>query len=368
VVDGSDVILEVLDARDPLGCRCIEMEQTVLASGSNKKLILILNKIDLIPRDNVTKWLKYLRNEFPTIAFKASTQSQKSNLSCKTFQLSNTKSFERSSVCLGSDMLMKLLGNYCRSLDIKTSITVGVVGLPNVGKSSIINSLKRHRVCNVGATPGITRSMQEIQLDKHIKLLDCPGIVMAGDNDPSAPLRNCLKVEGLSDKIGPVEAILKRCDSKSLILFYAIPDYSDTEEFLSHLARRTGKLKKGGIPNISAAASKVLLDWNTGKIKFYTHPPEKPTVHISSEIVSEWSRAFDMSGVLEEEEKLLAGLSDKIESALVIDSSQPVERMATFTGDDEEEDNEIEEDMGSEVESDSSDGEGMDEERNVRNM
>jgi nuclear GTP-binding protein len=129
VVDGSDVILEVLDARDPLGCRCIEMEQTVLASGSNKKLILILNKIDLIPRDNVTKWLKYLRNEFPTIAFKASTQSQKSNLSCKTFQLSNTKSFERSSVCLGSDMLMKLLGNYCRSLDIKTSITVGVVGI-----------------------------------------------------------------------------------------------------------------------------------------------------------------------------------------------------------------------------------------------
>lgn len=101
-MEASDVVLEVLDARDPLGCRCVQVEQAILDSGSNKKLILLLNKIgeavsvtcfrgdvhlqwrlflaDLVPKDVVQSWLKHLRNEFPTVAFKASTQTQKHNL------------------------------------------------------------------------------------------------------------------------------------------------------------------------------------------------------------------------------------------------------------------------------------------------
>ncbi len=97
VVDASDIIIEVLDARDPLGCRCSQVEEAVLTSGRNKKLILLLNKIgmihvnsivesfliillDLIPRNNLNQWLKYLRNEFPTIAFRSSTQNQRDRL------------------------------------------------------------------------------------------------------------------------------------------------------------------------------------------------------------------------------------------------------------------------------------------------
>ncbi|KAL3853421.1 hypothetical protein ACJMK2_016960 [Sinanodonta woodiana] len=80
VVDASDVILEVLDARDPLGSRCLEMEQAILSASTNKRLVLILNKIDLVPRENVEAWLKHLKNEFPTLAFKASTQTQSDHL------------------------------------------------------------------------------------------------------------------------------------------------------------------------------------------------------------------------------------------------------------------------------------------------
>lgn len=82
---------------------------------------------------------------------------------------------------------------------------MGIVGLPNVGKSSLINSLKRAHVANVGATPGLTRSMQEIQLDKNVKLLDCPGVVMlkSGENDASIALRNCKRIEKLDDPVAP---------------------------------------------------------------------------------------------------------------------------------------------------------------------
>jgi nuclear GTP-binding protein len=61
---------------------------------------------------------------------------------------------------LGASTLLSLLKNYCRSQNIKTSITVGIIGYPNVGKSSLINSLKRSKAVGVGATPGFTKVMQ----------------------------------------------------------------------------------------------------------------------------------------------------------------------------------------------------------------
>jgi len=70
VIEAADVILEVLDARDPLGCRSKQVEEMILNAGADKKIILVLNKIDLVPREVVEKWMKYLRTEFPAVAFK----------------------------------------------------------------------------------------------------------------------------------------------------------------------------------------------------------------------------------------------------------------------------------------------------------
>lgn len=113
-----------------------------------------------------------------------------------------------SSECLGADSLIRLLKNYSRNQNLKTSITVGVIGYPNVGKSSVINSLKRSKVCGVGSTPGLTKVAQQIHLDKGIKLLDCPGIVFAKQGNRDAEdadvlLRNCIKVELLDDPVTP---------------------------------------------------------------------------------------------------------------------------------------------------------------------
>uniref|UniRef100_A0A3Q0RWI5 G protein nucleolar 3 like n=1 Tax=Amphilophus citrinellus TaxID=61819 RepID=A0A3Q0RWI5_AMPCI len=310
VVEASDVILEVLDARDPLGCRCPQVEQAVIQSGTNKKIVLVLNKIDLVSKEIVEKWIKYLRNEFPTVAFKASTQQQTKNLKRSNVPVTQaTTELLSTSACIGADCLMKLLGNYCRNLDIKTAITVGVVGFPNVGKSSLINSLKRARACNVGATPGVTKCLQEVHLDKHIKLLDCPGIVMAtSTTDAGVILRNCVKIEQLVDPLPPVEAILRRCNKAQIMEHYGVPDFHTALEFLALLARRQGKLRKGGLPDTDKAAKSVLMDWTGGRISYFTHPPETHTLptHVSAEIVTEMGKAFDWDELEKGNQEVLA--------------------------------------------------------------
>ncbi|CAN8002180.1 unnamed protein product, partial [Ixodes hexagonus] len=307
VVEGADVVLEVLDARDPLGTRSPQLEQFVLSK--RKRLVLVLNKIDLIPRDNLERWLKHLRNELPTVAFKASTQSQRNNLSrSRSWNLSKVpEGLGQSSSCLGANLLMKMLGNYCRNQGIQTCITVGVVGYPNVGKSSIVNSLKRSRACTVGAVPGVTKVMQKVQLDKHVSLLDSPGVVMAaqGASQAAVALRNAKRPEDLEDPVGPACSILRRASKEQFMLHYRLGDFSTPEECLSLLAKRMGLLRKGGLPNPIAAAKRILTDWNCGRIKYYTEPPaiDQQSTHLGAEIVQTMAAEFDIAS-LEQEEKM----------------------------------------------------------------
>ena len=74
VVEVADVVLQVLDCRDPLGTRCKEVESLVLSHG--KRLVLVLNKADLVPKENLEAWIKYLRSELPAIAFKSSSNRE----------------------------------------------------------------------------------------------------------------------------------------------------------------------------------------------------------------------------------------------------------------------------------------------------
>jgi len=130
---------------------------------------------------------------------------------------------------VGTENLMNILKNYSRvdgDQKLKSLITVGVVGFPNVGKSSLINSLKRSKAAATGNTPGVTKQMQEIQLDKNIVLLDSPGVVLTNsEQSDSLILRSAVRVEEISDPIRPVEALVNRIESEQLLKFYRIGQF-----------------------------------------------------------------------------------------------------------------------------------------------
>ncbi|KAJ0179710.1 hypothetical protein K1T71_004301 [Dendrolimus kikuchii] len=297
VISEAEVILEIVDARDPLGTRCTQVEEAVRESG--KRLVLVLNKADLVPRANLTSWLTYLRRFAPAVPFKASTQDQQHNLGRKKMKHIVKEKEMKGSACVGAELLMNLLGNYCRNKGIKTSITVGVVGLPNVGKSSIINSLNRSKACNVGSTPGVTKQMQTVQLDSKIKILDSPGIVFhsGSETDATVALKNAIRVGALKDPVTPATAILQRANKQTLVDLYSIPQFNTPQEFFAHVASRMGRFKKGGVPDQEAAARILLNDWNTGKVRYYTEPPETldSEIHVDAKIVSATTEEFDIN-------------------------------------------------------------------------
>jgi len=309
LVEACDVVVEVLDARDPLGCRCKELETRVASMkaakvDSSKKLVFLMNKIDLIPPDVLSKWVRYLRREYPVIAFKASTQMQKRNLGRKNTYLKtmteNPDTYKTTSKCVGAEALLGLLKNYCRSLNKKTTITVGFVGYPNVGKSSIVNSLKRHRAVGTSATPGFTQNLQEVKLDKNIFLIDSPGVILnEGDDDASLVLKNCVKLQDI-DSIETVCKIVSRINPVQLMEFYGIPAFNDGDGFLVEVAKAKGRMKTGGIPDTKVAARMVLQDWNQGKIKYYQEPPELKSNSEQSEatFVQDWGKELDINSIM----------------------------------------------------------------------
>ncbi|KAG1878992.1 P-loop containing nucleoside triphosphate hydrolase protein [Suillus subluteus] len=295
VIDQSDIVILVLDARDPEGCRSRLVEEEVRRRESEgKKLVFVLNKIDLVQKENAQQWLRYLRHSTPTLPFRSASSNQRSNLSSTT-----------------APGLMRLLKAFKPS---SQSITVGVVGFPNVGKSSLINSLKRSKACAVAAQPGHTKDLQSVQLERGIKIVDSPGVVFDEDESSdsnqkgSILLRNVVKVEDIEDPIAVVEEILVRTEHETLQKLYNLPRFSSTLEFLTMLALNSGRLLKGGTPDLLSAARHVLMDWNHQKIPYFSVPP---TIHPSSmpsatagaetvgqaQILDSFSKPFELAGL-----------------------------------------------------------------------
>jgi nuclear GTP-binding protein len=152
-----------------------------------------------------------------------------------------------------------------------------MVGYPNTGKSSIINTLRKKKVCVVAPIAGETKVWQYITLMKRIYMIDCPGIVPPNqeDTDEDLLLRGSVRVENVEYPAQYIEAVLRRVQPRHLQRTYELYDYADGVQFLEQLCRKSGRLLKGGEADIDGAAKMVLNDWIRGKIPWFTPPPYK---------------------------------------------------------------------------------------------
>lgn len=138
VIDTADVLLQVLDARDPIASRIHPSIEDAIMSRSDKRMVLVMNKIDLVPKEVVGAWLTALRRSHPTIAMRANVLERRSDGAANDGASVMTSTTSSS---LGADGLLQLLKNYARTGagggKSKTTIVVGVIGYPNVGYVSL---------------------------------------------------------------------------------------------------------------------------------------------------------------------------------------------------------------------------------------
>ncbi|KAI1868560.1 uncharacterized protein JN550_006476 [Neoarthrinium moseri] len=252
VMDSSDVVIHVLDARDPLGTRCRSVEKYLREEAPHKHLIFVLNKCDLVPTSVAAAWVRTLSKEYPTLAMHSSI----------------TNSF-------GKGSLIQLLRQFSGLHKDRKQISVGLVGYPNVGKSSIINTLRAKKVCNVAPIPGETKVWQYVTLMKRIYLIDCPGVVPPNQNDTPQDIlmRGVVRVEKVDNPEQYIPGILAKVKTHHMERTYELKGWTDHMNFLELMARKAGRLLKGGEPDVDGIAKMVLNDFMRGKIPWFTPAP-----------------------------------------------------------------------------------------------
>lgn len=240
-----DLVIEVLDARLPVSSRNPRLRKML----GPKKRIIVLNKTDLAEQEITGCWLRLLAGEWPVLAFNA----------------------KRKADIIRMERLIETLRP--RSTKYKRPFRIMVVGIPNVGKSTIINRLVQKSAAKTGNTPGITRGPQWIKLRAGWDLLDTPGFL-------SPFLRNeqSILLLGAIGSLAPgtfdaeraagwlVEQFLAREKTTRILLdLYSVrPEVNNCTEIISLIGKARGCFSKGAEVDIFKTSQLILSDFRRG--------------------------------------------------------------------------------------------------------
>ncbi|MBQ3898396.1 MAG: ribosome biogenesis GTPase YlqF [Lachnospiraceae bacterium] len=247
-----DLIIELLDARAPLSSRNPDIDDL----GKNKFRLVILNKADLANKGATEKWKAFFKEKGITV------------ITMDARNRGNTRSVDSivKEVC-------KEKIERDRKRGIKNRpIRAMVCGIPNVGKSTFINSFVGKGMAKTGNKPGVTKGKQWIRLSDSIELLDTPGILWPKIGDEQVGLRlallgtindNILDIPTLSIKL--IDFLVKAYPGV-LAERYSLSEEDDSLKILENIAINRRALKKGEEPDSEKAASYLIDDFRTGRL------------------------------------------------------------------------------------------------------
>lgn len=276
IIHESDIVLEILDARLIELSRNEEVEK--LIKEQNRPFIFVINKADLANIKELKENVTALNEIAPAIYVSA-----KNRKSIKILLYNIKKLFKEHGK---RPITIKKKGDpKIKYREAKADIVIGVLGYPNVGKSSIINSLCHKKKVQVSKKAGTTHGIHWIKLDDEIKLIDSPGVI---------PLKNPNNSQGLeTDEIrygligakdnerlkNPdlvADAIIKyaiKKNKRSFEKFYNLDlaeediNNLNTYELILKIAEKKHFLLKGGVPDENRAVAMIVRDWQEGKLR-----------------------------------------------------------------------------------------------------
>ncbi len=236
VIQESDVVLEILDAR------FVKETDAEISDRVDKPIIYVLNKADLVDEGKV-----------------------KDSFSLKNYVFVSCKNR------YGSRKLRGMIRKTVRDLGLKRKAVIGVIGYPNVGKSSLINFLTGKSSAKTGASAGFTKGLQKIRLSSDIVLLDSPGVIPEQKYSArkEAQARQAKIGARTNEKIRDPEYVVYELFEdygESMKKHYNVED-DDFEDFLDALARKKRLLVKGGKADVDRVCRRIIDDWQKGVIK-----------------------------------------------------------------------------------------------------
>ncbi len=249
-----DVIIEVIDARIPLSSKYLNIEKLI---GAKPRLVL-LNKADLSDNEKNKAWKKY----FSDIKINALLTSASNNKDISAI-ISNL-------IDLGKEKMLQLSAKGI----LPRPVRVMIIGLPNVGKSSIINKLIGKKKAKTGAKAGVTRMQQWVRINPRIELLDTPGIIpMKLENQDAAYKLAMVNSVGEAtyDYIEVARKLINLLKDKypeQIMNYYKLT--SKEEITIENITKSRNLLLLGGELDINRAATMILSDFRNGKIGHFT--------------------------------------------------------------------------------------------------
>ena len=247
-----DLVIELVDARIPLGSRNPDIDEL----GKNKSRLILLNKSDLADARQNKLWLEY----FAQRGIRAVEINSKNGTGVKSIQNVVQE------VCKD-----KIERDRRRGI-INRPVRAMVVGIPNVGKSTFINSFAGKACAKTGNKPGVTKGKQWIRLNKNLELLDTPGILWPKFEDQKIGERLAL-IGSINDEILHVDelavALIRNLKNSYLDLLekrYNITMDEDAYDTFKKIAIARRCLQKGELPDVDRASSMLLEDFRSGKL------------------------------------------------------------------------------------------------------